>query len=91
METAEASINILRELPVGARLHVRSKTDWRSAVVCRFTDERATLSVCSPTGRTYRLHRAAESEIVFDGAIPILRVESAEDWRENFTRYDLRW
>ncbi|MEP6900774.1 MAG: hypothetical protein ABJA66_03430 [Actinomycetota bacterium] len=70
---------------------IRSKTDWRSAVVSRFNLEKATLIVCSPTGRTYRLHRTLEAEITFDGFIPILKIETAEDWRENFTKYDFRW
>jgi len=90
VETSETLIT-LRHLPVGARLLVRSKTDWRSAVVCRFGEEKVTLSVCSPTGRTYRLHRAAETEIIFDGTIPILKIETEENWRENFTKYDFRW
>ena len=90
METSEIQIT-LREMPIGARLLIRSKTDWRSAVVCRFNEEKATLSVCSPTGRTYRLHRNLESEIVFDGVVPVLKIESIDCWRENFTKYDLRW
>jgi len=81
----------LREMPIGGRLLVRSKTDWRSAVVCRFTEEKAMLTVCSPTGRTYRLHRSLEREIIFDGFIPILKIESKDNWRENFTKYDFRW
>ena len=90
METPETSIT-LRELPIGARLLIRSKTDWRSAVVSRFNLEKATLIVCSPTGRTYRLHRDLEAEIFFDGGIPILKIEPEENWRENFTKYDIRW
>lgn len=90
METSENLIT-LRELPIGARLLIRSKTDWRSAVISRFNVEKATLSVCSPTGRTYRLHRDLEAEIIFDGFIPILKIETEEDWRENFTKYDFRW
>lgn len=90
METSETLIT-LRELPIGARLLVRSKTDWRSAVVSRQTEEKATLSVCSPTGRTYRLHRNLESEIIFDGFVAILKIESNDTWRENFTKYDFRW
>ena len=90
METSEIQIT-LRQMPIGARLLIRSKTDWRSAVVCRFNEEKATLSVCSPTGRTYRLHRNLESEIVFDGIVPVLKIESIDSWRENFTKYDLRW
>ena len=70
---------------------IRTRTDWRSAVVSRFGDEKVVLSVCSPTGRTYRLRRALETEIVFDGGIPILKIEPEENWRENFTKYDFRW
>ncbi len=90
METSE-NLKTLRELPVGARLLIRSKTDWRAAVVARFYEEKATLIVCSPTGRTYRLHRLSEMEIVFDGKIPILKIDSEENWRDNFTKYDMRW
>jgi len=90
METSESPIT-LGELPIGARLLIRSKTDWRSAVVCRQTEEKAMLAVCSPTGRTYRLHRRRETEIIFDGFIPILKIEPSENWRENFTKYDFRW
>jgi len=90
METAETQIT-LRELPVGARLLVRSKKDWRSAVVSRFFEDRATLIVCSPTGRCYRLQRILESEIIFDGKIPILKIDLEENWRENFSKYEVRW
>ena len=81
----------LRELPVGARLLIRSKKDWRVAVVSQFYEEKATLIVCSPNGRTYRLRRLLEMEIIFDGTIPILKIEAEENWRENFTKYDVRW
>jgi hypothetical protein len=90
VETSKTLIT-LRELPIGARLLIRSKTDWRSAVVSRFDLEKVVLSVCSPTGRTYRLRRDMEAEIIFDGRIPILKIETEEDWRENFTKYDFRW
>jgi hypothetical protein len=39
----------LREMPIGARLLVRSKKDWRVAVVSQFYEEKATLIVCSPS------------------------------------------
>jgi hypothetical protein len=81
----------LRELPIGARLLIRSKTDWRSAVVCRHREEKATLAVCSPTGRTYRLHRNLECEVLIEGFIAILKIETDDTWRENFTKYDFRW
>ena len=90
METAETQIT-LRDLPVGARLLVRSKTDWRVAVISKFNKEKATLIVCSPLGRTYRLRRLLDSEIIFDGKIPILKSETEENWRENFSKYDWRW
>lgn len=90
METSETSIT-LGELPLGARLLIRTRTDWRIAVVSQFGDEKVVLSVCSPTGRTYRLRRAMETEIIFDGSIAILKIEQDENWRKNFTKYDFRW
>jgi hypothetical protein len=90
VETTETLI-MLRELPTGARILIRTRTDWRSAVVSQLGDEKVVLSVCSPTGRTYRLRRDLEAEIIFDGGIPILRIEREENWRENFTKYDFRW
>ena len=90
METPETQIT-LRDLPVGARLLVRSKIDWRVAVISKFDEEKATLIVCSPLGRTYRLRRLLDSEIIFDGKIPILKSETEENWRENFSKYDWRW
>lgn len=90
METTE-TLKTLRHLPTGARLIVRSKTDWRAAVVSQFYEEKATLIVCSPSGRTYRLRRLAAMEIVYDGTIPILKCDAEDCWRENFSRYDARW
>ena len=90
METPETQIT-LRDLPVGARLLIRSKKDWRVAVISKFDEEKATLIVCSPLGRTYRLRRLLDAEIIFDGKIPILKTEIEENWRENFSKYDWRW
>jgi len=90
LETTETQIT-LRELPIGARLLIRSKTEWRGAVVSRFFEEKATLIVCSPSGRTYRLRRLSEMEIIYDGKIPILKSDSKENWRDNFSKYDSRW
>ena len=70
---------------------MRSRIDWRFAAVSRFAEERVVLTVCSPTGRTYRLRRDPDTELVFEGAIPILKIETDEDWRQNFTLYDSRW
>lgn len=90
METSETSIT-LRDLPIGARLLVRSKKDWRFAVVSKFDEEKATLIVCSPSGRTYRLRRLLDAEIIFEGKIPILKSDLENNWRENFSKYDFRW
>lgn len=78
-------------MPIGARLLVRSKTDWRVAVVSQLYEEKATLIVCSPNGRTYRLRRLLEMVIIFDGKIPILKSDLEDTWRENFSKYDVRW
>lgn len=90
METAE-TVTRLGDLPVGARLMFRAKTEWRFAVVSRFTDQTATISVSSPGGRNYRVHRATDSVIEYDGRIAVLKIESAEEWRDNLTRCDVRW
>ena len=90
METAEILIT-LSELPIGARLLIRSKTDWRVAVISRIAEDKVTLIVCSPKGGTYRVRRKIDCEIIFDGKIPILKCDSDENWRENFTKYDFRW
>ena len=90
METTETQIT-LREIPLGGRLLVRSKKDWRFAVVSRVGEEKITLSICSPSGRNYRLSRLPEAIIDFDGLIPVLKFESPENWRDNFSAYDSRW
>ena len=90
METTETKITLC-DLPLGARLIVRTKKDWRFAVVSRFDEEKATLIICSPSGRTYRLRRLLDAEIIYDGKIPILKIEIDENWRENFSKYDFRW
>ena len=81
----------LGELPIGARLLVRSKKDWRTAVISKFNEEKVTLIVCSPNGRTYRLQRKLETLINLDGKIPLLKIEPEENWRDNFAEYDFRW
>lgn len=90
METPETNLT-LRDLPIGARLLVRTKKDWRTAVVSQFYMEKATLIVCSPSGRTYRLRRLLEMGITFDGKIAILKCDLEENWRDNFSSYDERW
>ena len=90
MEPAENQI-ALNSLPIGARLLVRSRKDWRTAAVSKIVEDRVVLTVCSPTGRTYRLQRELDTEIFFEGIIPILKYDLPENWRDNFTPYDHRW
>lgn len=90
METAETQIT-LDQLPTGSRLIVRSKTDWRFAAVSKIVDERIVITVCSPTGRTYRLRRKMDAEVFMEGLIPVLAGDEPDEWRDNFGTYDLRW
>ncbi len=90
MEIAENKIT-LDQLGIGSRLVVRSRAGWRFAAVSKIADERIVLTVCSPTGRTYRLRRNLDSEISIEGTIPVLIHDEPEDWRLNFCQYDLRW
>ena len=80
----------LKDLPIGSRLLVRSKKDWRSGVISKVFEEKVTILVASPRGGSYRLRRNLETEITFDGIMPILE-NSDENWRENYTKYDIRW
>lgn len=91
MEFAETKITLDR-LPTGTRLIIRSQKDWRHAAVSKIGDEKVVLTVCSPTGRTYRLRRELECEVVLNGMVPVLAHEEiSEDWRDNLSPYDLRW
>ncbi|MDI1240687.1 MAG: hypothetical protein PSX80_02040 [bacterium] len=81
----------LADIPVGGRLLVRSKKDWRVAVVSRKTDEFISISIASPSGYNYRIRRTSDVQIFLDGLIPFLPREESEPWRENFTGYDVRW
>lgn len=87
-ETLTAT-GVLADLPVGARLLVRSKIDWRFATVARTNPEKITLTVCSPSGRTYRLRREPDLILNLDGPIPI--AGDPGSWRSGLARYDLRW
>lgn len=81
----------LASLPVGSRLIVRSRKDWRFAAVSKFTEERVVLTVCSPSGHTYRLRRESDAAVIRDGILYILPYDCEDSWRENFGRYDVRW
>ena len=80
----------LGSLPLGARLILRCRKDWRAAAVAAFEPDlaRVVLSVASPTGHTYRLRRPADSPLTLDGLIPVL---GEGHWRSGLARYDLRW
>lgn len=78
----------LADLPLYAHLILRCRKDWRDATIIAFSPEQATLSVRSPTGRTYRLRRPLASPLIFDGPIPLLGIGS---WRNGLARYDARW
>ena len=90
MEPSEVNLT-LSNLPLGGRLLVRSKKNWRVAVVSRIREDSITISVASPGGYCYRLRRPLDAQLAFDGKIPFLMLESAEQWRENFSTYDMRW
>jgi hypothetical protein len=78
----------LAALPVGARLILRCRKDWRDATVVGVALEKITLSVGAPSGRTYRVRRPPDSLLFFDGLIPVLGEGS---WRACFVSYDRRW
>ncbi len=80
----------LGSLPVGARLILRCRKDWRAAAVAATEPDlgRVVLSVASPSGHTYRLRRPADSPLALDGLIPVL---GEGHWRACLARYDLRW
>jgi hypothetical protein len=82
---------MLSSLPVGSRLLVRSRQDWRFAAVSKVVDQRVVLTVCSPKGGTYRLRRDTETILVRDGILYVLPYDCEDNWRDNFTRYDVRW
>ena len=80
----------LDQLGVGSRLVVRSRSGWRFAAVSKVVDERIVLTVCSPTGRTYRLRRDLDTQILIEGMIPVLVCDTDENWREHLSPYDRR-
>ena len=81
----------LGALPLGAHLILRCRKDWRTATVVRIELEKITLSVSSPTGRTYRMRRPPEAPLTFDNNIPLLDSGKPSCWRAGLARYDARW
>ena len=88
VSAAERGCITLGSLPLGSRLILRSRKDWRTAAVIAITVDRITLSVASPTGHTYRMYRPHDARIYFDGSIPLL---GEGGWRVGLARYDVRW
>ncbi len=80
----------LGSLPVGARLILRCRADWRAATVASFERElgRVVLNVASPGGHTYRVRRPADAPLAYDGHFPVL---GEGPWRAGLARYDVRW
>lgn len=87
---ADASENFptLISLPVGARLILRCRKDWRYATISTLERGIVVLSVSSPSGHSYRVRRPADALISLDGPIPIL---GEGQWRTGLARYDTRW
>jgi hypothetical protein len=80
----------LGSLPVGARLILRCRADWRAATVAAFEPDtaRVVLNVASPTGHAYRVRRPADAALTHDGHLPVL---GEGQWRAGLARYDVRW
>lgn len=80
----------LGSLPVGARLILRCRADWRAATVASFEPHtaRVVLNVASPGGHTYRVRRPADAALSHDGHLPVL---GEGQWRAGLARYDVRW
>ncbi len=85
-----APATTLGSLPVGARLILRCRADWRAATVASFETHlgRVVLNVASPTGHTYRVRRPADAALAHDGHLPVL---GEGQWRAGLARYDVRW
>jgi hypothetical protein len=81
----------LGQLPIGARLVVRSKKDWRTAAVSRRIEETVVLTICSPSGHCYRLRRTLNEGIMLEGGIHVLVAAHDDHWKDNFSSYDKRW
>ncbi len=90
VEAASPATATLGSLPVGSRLILRCRADWRAATVASFEHNlnRVVLNVASPGGHTYRVRRPADAALAYDGHFPVLGEGS---WRAGLARYDVRW
>jgi hypothetical protein len=78
----------LADLPLGSRLIIKCRKDWRYATIAKLILDTAVLQIVSPSGHTYRLRRPTSTPVCYDGEIPLLGEGS---WRGNLARYDERW
>lgn len=78
----------LSELQTGSKILLQCKSDWRTATVVAVGEERITLLVCSPSGRSYKVRKERDEELDFHGEIPLL---GSGNWKEEIARYDVRW
>jgi hypothetical protein len=85
---ANEAATLLSSLPLGARLILRCRKDWRTATIAAVTPDKIVLSVASPSGHTYRVRRTHDEPLSFDGSIPVL---GGGCWRAGLARYDVRW
>jgi hypothetical protein len=81
----------LADLPLGGRLLVRSRSDWRTAAVALITSEKITISISSPKGTTYRIHRAPDQSLRIEQGFILMDRGLEEEWKPNFAIYDVRW
>ena len=88
VSTSATEQRTLAALPVGARLILRCRKDWREAIVAASSLEHVILLVCSPRGGTYRVKREPDTPIFEDGPVPVVGEGS---WRAGLVRYDVRW
>ena len=90
LSTDLAPAPTLGSLPVGARLILPCRADWRAATVASYEPDadRVVLNVASPHGHPYRVRRPAASALAHDGHLPIL---GEGQWRAALARYDVRW
>lgn len=90
-EGAAVSVPTLASLPLGARLVIRCRKDWRTASVAAFEPACVRLNVASPAGGTYRVRRPSDSPLNFDGPVPLLGEAPPTGWRARLARYEERW
>ncbi|MBX3292246.1 MAG: hypothetical protein KF881_05050 [Acidobacteria bacterium] len=81
----------LSDLPLGGRLLVRSKTEWRNAAISRISNERVSISVESKRGRTYKIFRHPETEVAKECSFYYVVCGESPDWKTNFLSPDRRW